>query len=186
MERRDLLKTAGILAAAAVARRLAPASWARAANALAPVAALDDAQLSLITAIADTLIPRTTTPGAIDVGVPAFVNAMVSESFTAHERNAFISGLTVVEVHLRDGRGRAFFALDHATRAARLEDIEDSGVAYRAVSRLLRHGEPRRTYWQLKELIVHGYFTSQVVADDILGDPMIPGTFNGAAPLRHA
>ncbi len=186
MKRRSVVKTLGVVAAAAVLPRKAIAPWTRIGGALAPAPSLDDAQVALIGAIADTLIPRTTTPGAVDAGVPAFVRSVVSESFTPRERKAFLSGLAVIEVYLRDAQGRAFVDLDRAARGVRIADIEDHGLAYRALSRLLRHGEPRRTYWQVKELIVHGYFTSRIVAREIIGDPMIPGTFDGAAPLRHA
>lgn len=186
MERRDLLKTATVLAAGAALPRGTMTSWASATGTLAAAPALTDAQRSLVGAIADTLIPRTTTPGAVDVGVPVFVDVFVSESFTARERRAFSSGLAVVEVYLRDDRGRAFVDLPPATRAMRLADIEDQGVVYRAVSKLLRGGEPRRTYWKLKELVVHGYFTSEPVAKGLLEDEVTPGRFDGAAPVRHA
>lgn len=185
MERRDLLKTVGVFTTAALVPRDAIASWARVASGLAPAPVLNDAQLSLIAAIADTVIPRTTTPGALDVGVPAFVNRLLSESYSFEERRTFTAGLVLVEAHLRDGRGRSFVDLDVRSRGARIADIEDHGIVYRAVSKLLRHGEPRRTYWQLKELIVHAYFTSEVVAKQILKDEVMPGAFDGAAPFSR-
>lgn len=185
MKRRDLLKTVGAFTTAALVSRDALASWARVTTSLAPAPALNDAQLSLIGAIADTLIPRTATPGALDVGVPAFVNMLVSESYTVEERRTFTSGLVVVEAHLRDGRGRSFVNLDARSRGTRIADIEDRSFVYRAASRLLRHGEPRRTYWQVKELIVHAYFTSEVVAKQILKDEVMPGAFDGAAPFSR-
>jgi hypothetical protein len=91
----------------------------------------------------------------------------------------------LVEAHLRDSRGRSFVDLDARSRGARIADIEDHGFVYRATSKLLRHGEPRRTYWQLKELIVHAYFTSEVVAKEILKDQVMPGAFDGAAPFSR-
>ncbi len=185
MERRDLLKTVGAFTTVALVPGDAIAAWARVASGLAPARALNDAQLSFIGAIADTLIPRTATPGALDVGVPAFVNTLLSESYTFEERRTFTSGLVTVEAHLRDGRGRPFMDLDARSRGARIADIEDHGFVYRVASKLLRHGEPRRTYWQLKELIVHAYFTSEVVAKEILREEVMPGAFDGAAPFSR-
>ena len=185
MERRDLLKTLGAFTTAALVPGDAVASWARVASSLAPAPVLTGAQVALIGAIADTLIPRTATPGALDVGVPAFVNKLLSESYTFEQRTTFTSGLVVVEAHLRDGRGSPFVELDARSRGARIADIEDHGFVYRATSRLLRHGEPRRTYWQLKDLIVLAYFTSEVVAKEVLRDEVIPGAFDGAAPFSR-
>jgi gluconate 2-dehydrogenase gamma chain len=183
MERRDLLKTVGAFTTAALVPHDAIARCARVASGLSAGPVLNDAQLSLIGAIADTLIPRTATPGALDVGVPAFVNTLVTESYPIEARRTFTAGLGLVEAYLRDGRGRSFLDLDAPSRGARIADIEDHGFVYRAASKLLRHGEPQRTYWQLKELIVHGYFTSEIVAKDILREKVMPGAFDGAAPF---
>ena len=63
--------------------------------------------------------------------------------------------------------------------------MENHSIVYRAALKVLRHGEPLRTYWQVKELIVHGYFTSEVVAKEVLRDQIVPGSFNGAAPFSR-
>src|SRR6185436_14715075 len=74
MERRDLLKTLGAAGALALLPHEAMAAWTRVAAGFKPVGGLTEAQLALINAIADTLIPRTDTPGAVDVNVAAFID----------------------------------------------------------------------------------------------------------------
>ena len=46
-----------------------------------------------------------------------------------------------------------------------------------------RRSEPGRTYWRLKGLVVHGYFTSEQVSKDVLKVQITPGKFDGAAPM---
>ena len=46
-----------------------------------------------------------------------------------------------------------------------------------------RRAEPVRTYWRFKGLVVHGYFTSERVMKDVLHIEIMPGRFDGAAPL---
>jgi hypothetical protein len=46
-----------------------------------------------------------------------------------------------------------------------------------------RREEPMRTYWRLKGLVVHGYFTSERVSKDVLHVEVMPGRFEGSAPL---
>ena len=46
-----------------------------------------------------------------------------------------------------------------------------------------REGEPAQTYWRLKGLVVHGYFTSEQVMVDVLKTKVMPGKFEGAAPV---
>ncbi len=46
-----------------------------------------------------------------------------------------------------------------------------------------RREEPMRTYWRLKGLVIHGYFTSERVSKDVLHVEVMPGRFEGSAPL---
>jgi hypothetical protein len=42
-----------------------------------------------------------------------------------------------------------------------------------------------RTFSRLKQLIVHGYFTSERVQKDVLRVAILPGDFDGSAPMPH-
>jgi hypothetical protein len=186
MQRRDLLKTFGAAAAVALIPRDAMAAWARVASGIRPAAGLSDAQLALVGAIADTILPRTDSPSATDVRVPAFVDVIVSEHYTDTERTAFLAGLDTLntwtpaapessDTTARAARGaRAFTDLSNDERGAVLNAIE------RAPS---RREEPMRTYWRLKGLVIHGYFTSERVSKDVLHVEVMPGRFEGSAPL---
>ena len=155
MHRRDLLRALGAASALAVLPTDAVAAWARVATRIRPANGLTDAQLALVGAIADTLLPRTDSPSATDVGVPAFVDVVVSENYSDAERDAFVSGLDQLDP-------AAIGTYDGAT---------DSRV------------EPARTYWRLKGLIIHGYFTSERVMKDVLHYQVMPGKFDGDAPM---
>jgi hypothetical protein len=115
---------------------------------------LSDAQLARIGAIADVMLPRTDTPSATDVGVPAFVNVIVSEQWSDAERDAFVSNLDQLD-------------------ASRIDEIEA----------MERRSEPARTYRRLKDLVIHGYFTSEPVMNDVLHYVVMPGKFEGGAPM---
>lgn len=158
MKRREALRALGATTALALFPHEAIAAWKRVASGLKPANSLSDAQLAKVGAIADVILPRTDTPSATDVRVPDFVNVIVSENYTDAERDAFAAGLD---------------QLDPAT----IEQIE-AATDHRA--------EPQRTYWRLKGLIVHGYFTSERVMKDVLKVEIMPGKFDGAAPLKHA
>lgn len=158
MQRRDLFRSLSATVAFALLPHDAVAAWAHVAAGLRPSSGLTDAQLAKIGAIADVLLPRTDTPSATDVGVPAFVNVIVSENYSAADRDAFVAGLAGID-------------------PAAIAGIEGLGD---------RRAEPARTYWRLKGLIVHGYFTSEPVMKDVLKVQVMPGKFEGAAPMSHA
>lgn len=158
MDRRSLLKS--LAAAGAVA--LLPddaafAAWTRVASRTA--GSLTEAELAHIGVIADVILPRTDTPSATDVGVPAFVDVVVSEHYTDADRAAFVANLAAIDPG----------ALD------RIEAAD-------------RRAEPQRTYWRLKGLVIHGYFTSERIMKDVLHYEVMPGRFEGSAVLtsgRH-
>lgn len=163
MQRRDLLRAFGAATALALLPNDAVAAWTRVATGVRPASGLTDAQLALVGSIADTIIPRTDTPSATDVGVPAFVDVIVTENFTDDERTSFVAGLDAIGAQFSTG-----------TVAAGIEAIEGNTD---------RRGEPGRTYWRLKGLIVHGYFTSQPVMKTVLKVEVMPGRFDGNAPM---
>src|SRR5512140_418491 len=101
MQRRDLLRAFGAATALAMLPHEAMAAWARVATGVRIADGLTDPQLALVGAIADTIIPRTDTPGATDVAVPAFVNVIVSENYTDAERAAFVAGLDAIETQAK-------------------------------------------------------------------------------------
>lgn len=186
MERRDLLRTLGAATALALLPRDAIAAWTRVASGVTPVDGLSEADLALIGAIADTLLPRTDSPGAVDVGVPAFVNSLVSESYPPGDREAFVAGLPFIEAHLRGRGGRPFVTLSADERGDRIADIEDRGFIRRALSKMLRDGEPGRTYWKLKRLVIYGYFTSKPVMESVYRLDPWTGSFKGSVPFSPA
>ena len=175
MQRRDILKALGAAATLVVLPEYeALAAWARLAGEPRLAGSLSTDQLALIGAIADTILPRTDTPSATDVKVPAFIDVIVSENYADNQRSAFINALPQLEAALRGADGTSFVAMDADHRA----------VALGAVERANRQAQPYATYWRIKGLVIHGYFTSEPVAKSVLHYNMMPGHYDGAAKVR--
>jgi hypothetical protein len=168
----------GAAAAFSLVPRTAEAAWA--AIAAAPHAArrsLSQQQAATVGAVADTIIPRTDTPGATDIGIQAFVDVIVTENYTGDERAAFLSGLEAINGYAKslDATKPAFVDMGAGSdRHGALQDIERLAD---------RRSEPARTYWRLKGLVIHGYFTSERVMKDVLNVEIRPGRFDGAASM---
>jgi hypothetical protein len=180
MDRRDLLRTlASATALAFLPASEAAAAWSRLASGLALSDGLSDAQLALVAALADTILPRTDTPSATDVGVPQFVNVIVSENYTDADRTSFLAGLAAIDGRAQSTSSAPVAELTPGARGAFIASIE---------SEKDRRTEPARTYWRLKGLVIHGYFTSEPVMKNVLHFEVMPGRFDGSAPmpLAHA
>ena len=174
MERRDLLRAFGAATALALLPHDAVAAWARVATGFRSSDGLTDAQLALVGALADTIIPRTDTPSATDVQVPSFIDVVVTENYTDADRVAFTAGLDAIDALAKNPGGASFVDLQPDARATVIDAIEAASD---------RRVEPNRTYWRLKGLIVHGYFTSEPVMKRVLKVEIMPGKFDGSAPM---
>jgi len=173
MQRRELLRVLGATTALSLlkAPHEAAAAWARVVSGATIANGLSEAHLALVGAIADVIIPRTDTPSATDVKVPAFVDVMVSENYADAERASFVAGLDAIDAHIKSNGG---LPVDGAGKSSAIESLE-------ALSD--RRSEPARTYWRLKDLVIYGYFTSEPVSKNVLKNEVMPGKFEGAAPM---
>src|SRR5688572_14171205 len=65
-------------------------------------------QASLIAALTEIIIPRTDTPGAIDAGVPMFIDRMLKKVYPKESQEAFLKGLSDFDSGARKSYGKAF------------------------------------------------------------------------------
>ena len=174
MNRREILRAAGAAAALSFLPRDAEAAWARVRSGYRAAEGLTPDQRALVSAIADTIFPRTDTPSASDVAVTDWVNLIVAEYYADDVRSPFVQGLDAIDTRVRTARGQPFAALDAAAPGEVITTL-DSPVDRRTVE--------ARAYARLKGLVVHGYFTSARVQQDVLHSTMFYERFQGAADM---
>lgn len=172
MDRRAALQT---LLQGGLALNLMPgfaaAAWgAVAAGAQAP-RVLSPTQVQMITHIADTILPRSDTPGAIDVGVPSWIDSVIAEFFSATRRARFLADLNAIDQLALSQSGAHLTALEGSGLAKVIGPL-DAACGSKDLS------PAQRGYVQLKELIVYGYFTSKPVQHDLLKVVIVPGRFD--------
>lgn len=177
MHRRDLLRATAAAAALSLLPRQVHAAWARAVAEPSGVlarSALTPNQRSLIAALADTIIPRTDTPGATDVGVPAFIDVIVADYYSDAERAEFLAGVDAMDSLARTMTGQAFAALGDAGLTAVMDALDKPAD---------RNTAAVRGYGRIKGLVLHGYFTSERVQRDVVKTEIWPGRYDGSAPV---
>src|SRR3954464_8897339 len=82
--RREAIRRAALLAGVALSPQ-----WLTLVDRARPAAQalhLAPEQSAIVSAVADRILPRTDTPGAVDVGVPAFIDLLYGEYMTSPER----------------------------------------------------------------------------------------------------
>ncbi len=193
MQRRNLLKFLGIgsLLPAIPPPLLAACREIHAGLAAVPsLKILSPHQDATVTAMAELLIPRTGTPGAKDTDVNLFIDHIVADWYTDQERAAFLNGLADV-----DSRTQSLFQKDFvdASPSQQTEILRSLGDELaQAVDSVA--GNPRgyrgsvpepenNFYLQFRELTLTGYFTSEAGFTQQLHEEIIPGRFDGCAPV---
>lgn len=146
----------------------------RVAGVRPPGRALTAAQLALVTSLADTILPRTDTPGALDVGVPAFVDLLVGEWYGDADRDQLLTGLDGFDARCVTAAGKSFAELAQPEREAFLATIDGKPGGT---------GTVEGAYSRLKEAVVYGYVTSEQIATRLATMPIIPGRFDGCVPV---
>ncbi len=181
MHRRDVLTLLGMSAGASMLQTLSAtereavgrsihadlASDPPAAPALAPALAATAAR------VADLVMPRTDTPGALDVRVPEFVELLMTKWYSPAERSEFEKGMADFE--RRAGAG-GFVALPEAAQVAFLKTLDGTKGS---------KGTAEDAFGTLKWLTVYGYFTSERVQREVLKTVIMPGRFDGCVPVKH-
>lgn len=175
MRRREVLRALGLAAAVPFVPGMARADeWRReideAIRQGRPFRTLGPPQQQLVSEIADRIIPRTDTPGALDVGVPLFIDLMLTDWYEPAETGRFLADLGGIDARAGDAGFTSFVAMPEEAKAglmrrldAARRDTEGAGAAF----------------GRIKALTLYGYFTSERVVRDVLRTRSSFATFDG-------
>lgn len=172
ISRREAIRRAALLAGIV----LSP-EWLSVVDLAVPSAqasSLTPAQGALVSAIADRILPRTDTPGAVDAGVPAFIDLLYGQFITDGERQMFTSGLAEVEAAAKSTNGAAF-----PTLTAERQDALLRGIARAEESR------EQGFFRLIRSATILGYFTSEQVGKNVLNYDPVPGRYEGCIPIEQ-
>jgi len=178
MDRRELLKM--IVAATGAAMVGLPALVQGQAQAAGTKPHFSDADVGTLDEIAETILPRTKTPGAKDAGAGAFMATFVSDCYTARQQATFRAGLADIDKRA----GGRFVSLAPQARTELLRTL-DAEARKRAVdvteTGTAEEGEAMPHYFtMIKQLAIFGFFTSKVGATEVLQYVAVPGRYDGA------
>lgn len=182
MNRREWLKSMSTLAVGAVAAPSLLAVFDAFAASQKPGAALrffNPAQGNLIGAVADIVIPRTDTPGAVDAGVPAFIDSMFKDVYTKNEQERYLTAMAAFD----KAGGKPFLQLDETQRKALVNKLHAEAVAVPSHAKM----PPAADFVLMtKKLTMLGFFMSEPGCTQVLQYVAIPGGYKADIPLSQA
>lgn len=198
--RRTLLLMGGLLSVPTL-EAVAAACDGDSLHAATDAQSLSAAQRSTLAALVGEIIPGTDTPGAVELGVPAFVTLMLP-FLGGTVRARVADGLDSLDALARRTHGAPLARCGAAARLALVETLDREALHRNAEAsagatlgaRTDERGQPEAIparagaaasgwYRTVKELTLLGYYTSQVGATKELRYVQVPGRFDPCVPF---
>ena len=188
MDRRELLHRismtlGGVISASAASGILAGCVATPEPDVPTPMGAtgnfLKPEEMATITSMAGHIIPRTDTPGALEVGVPAFIDRMLAGFYTDKERGIVRAGLATVAA---DGIARHGMGFPALTADQQIELMK--GYDRTAYTAPPANGDPH-FFRFIKELTITGFCTSEAGATKLMRYEQTPGPYRGDVPAKE-
>lgn len=135
---------------------------------------------AIMAELAEMIIPRTDTPGALDAGVPAFVEGIVADWYSEQERRIFIDGLLTIDAWCTEHHGKPFLKCTADEREQAL-----AAAAKKQGGLFVDLKKPDAPFFtKLKELTTVGYCTSELVSTQVFRYLPVPGHYDGHYPAE--
>lgn len=175
MDRRDLLK---MIAAATGMAMVGGDLWAAdLKSADAGKALFTQSDIAFLDEIAETILPKTSTPGAKDAGCGAVMAVMVTDCYELKYQTVFFEGLKTIKAQAKQQFGKDFMQLTAAQKHELLSKLDQQ--AKQAAGNPLPH-----YFTLLKQLTLMVFFTSKVGATEVLRYIAVPGRYDGNLPYK--
>lgn len=187
VERRELLQRIGLLIGAAAL----PASAVFSASASPGKRFLGATEFKLLSAVADTLVPRTDTPGAVQAGIPQLIDALLRDWASPATRAQLSGALAGIDAAAKAGGARGFASLQAAARisllrahdAAAMQPPPPSGQPLGVEAFLGGPPASDPAYARLKDLVVTLYYSSKIGLTQELTYVHAPGKWQPSVPV---
>jgi len=133
-------------------------------------------EMALVSAVAQTIIPKTETAGAVEAGVPAVVQSLFTEWGDDNFRNYWRGGLDNLEKHFIQSGGQPFANMTASQQANLLGKYDAKAYAESGFDDF---------YKNMKSTIARAYYMSEPGATEELAYEAVPGEWRGCVPLSE-
>jgi hypothetical protein len=160
--------------------------------------------VDLLDEVAETIIPRTATPGAKDAAVGMFMTVMVNDCYKERDQQVFFEGMRQLNESAKEKFGGDFIDLAQEKREELLRLMENEARVHQENVDVFNDGQREKErqefesgnlnferdymsshyYIMMKQLTLLGFFTSEVGSTMALRHVTIPGHYEGCIPYK--
>ena len=131
-------------------------------------------QRALMTALSERVMPTTDTPGAIAAGVPEFIEKLLADWSLPDDRKPILAGLDAIETRSRS---------DYNVAADKATPEQQDALLTLAMEDKLPGGKD--FFERFRQLVITGYFTSEIGITQEREYLPVPGRYDGAYPYSE-
>ena len=175
MKRRDVLKYAAYASGAALSTPFFGAFLSKAATKYLNLDAFykplffADQEFMMLREIANTILPKTESPSASEVGVPATIDAILANVYRKEDQRNFKKRFASLETYLKSKQFLESNAKQKVTILTKLDQSEDSN---------------RWTYLDIKQQVITYYLNSEEIGENYLNYVPVPGYYDPCITLE--
>ncbi len=141
-------------------------------------------QALVVSELAETILPKTETPGAKDLKVDIFVDLMFKKYLGPEDQEHVMKGYDQFVIVCDELYGKTYVDMDSSERAMVIERMEKDSNRFNPSiwGSPLGKQQPLDFYRRVKQFTLMGYYTSEDIGKNVLKFDPIPGAYHGCIP----
>ncbi len=140
-----------------------------------------------ISSLIDTILPRTDTPGALDVQVDRFIDKVIAETYSSEAQQHIRSEIAQFNEKCKQLVGSTFADANEKERMKILQAAEaEAGTFNGAVwGTAVGEQKPVGFYRSIKAMALGAYLSSEKIGESVLSYDPVPGGYQGCIPVSE-
>ncbi|GAB2479557.1 gluconate 2-dehydrogenase subunit 3 family protein [Algoriphagus taiwanensis] len=146
---------------------------------------LSEEHARFLSSFVDFLLPKTETPGGLDVKADIFIDLMYAKTYDEAGQKQVVAGIEKFNSDCREKYGKVFSELSEEDKKAVFQEHEANSPKFPKTvwGGAVGPREPVGFYRGLKSTVLWAYFSSEEIGKNVLSYDPIPGEYLGCIPL---
>lgn len=137
--------------------------------------------IAFLDELAETILPKTNTPGAKDAAVGKFISVQVSDCYETKDQNIFREGMNAIDMISQKIYQQSFLTISNENRVSLITTLDKEAKEY---NKNKKTEEANHYFTMMKQLTLFGYFTSKPALTEAFSYNPVPGKYDGAYPYK--
>lgn len=184
MNRRDLIKQIALLTGTAVIGGEFFLTGCK-TNDKSSTGFFTEKDISFFDEVAETIIPKTNTPGAKDAAVGKFMASYSTDCYDELQLKTLKEGISKLNDTAEKKYGKTFIEINASQKQELLTIIDTEAKKYNEKDQSKKEQQPPHYFTLMKQLVLLGFFTSKPGVTKVLRWVPVPGKYQGCIDYKE-